>query len=366
MMTDDSRVLLTPGPLTTSEQVKACMTVDMGTRDQEYYDLVEETRRMLLDLAKADARNYACILIPGSGTYGVESVLSSVVKAEEKVLILSNGAYGERMGQICQKAKVPYEIVHYSMIHKLDVKEVEKQIARADITHVAYVHSETTAGVLNDITALQELIHRYHKVSIVDAMSSFAAVDIAMADLQIDYLIASSNKCLHGVPGLAFVIANRYHLDQCGDVAHSLSLDLYAQYRFMEDNPGAFRFTSPTHVLRALYGAIKEMNAMGGIAARHDRYVKLQRQIREAMEKQGFETLVPQQDQGVVITTFLYPQGFDFISFYEYFKANGFLLYRGKLSDYDAFRIGNIGAISDEDVERFISLLQAYGKEEDR
>ncbi len=360
----DSKVLLTPGPLTTSTQVKQSMMSDMGTRDQEYYDLAQETRMMLLRLAQADERDYTAVLIPGSGTYGVESVLCSVVKENEKVLILSNGAYGERMGQICQKAQIPYELVRCSMIHQLDVKAVEEQIAREDITHVAYIHSETTAGVLNDITGLQEVIHRYHKISIVDAMSSFGAVEMSMDELQVDYLIASSNKCLHGVPGLAFVIAKRSHLDQCANVAHSLSLDLHAQYRFMEDNLGAFRFTSPTHVLRALHRAMEEMIAMGGVSARHQRYVKLQRQFREAMVKQGFQTLVPAQDQGVVITTFLYPQGFDFAHFYEYFKSNGFLLYRGKLSDYDAFRIGNIGAIEDKDVDRFIALLQAYYKKE--
>lgn len=361
-MVANTKVLLTPGPLTTSMQVKRSMLTDMGTRDQEYYDLVQETRRMLLQIAQANERHYAAVLIPGSGTYGVESVLTSVVKENEKVLILSNGAYGERMGQICQKSGVPHELVRYSMIRQLDVKEIAKQIARDDITHVAYIHSETTAGVLNDIAAIQEVIHRYHKISIVDAMSSFGAVEMAVDELQVDYLIASSNKCLHGVPGLAFVIANRQHLDQCANIARSLSLDLYAQYRFMEDNPGAFRFTSPTHVLRALHCAMQEMIAMGGVAARHQRYAKLQRQFREAMEAQGFETLVPADDQGVVITTFLYPDGFDFTAFYEYFKTNGFLLYRGKLSDYDAFRIGNIGAIEDADVARFITLLQAYGK----
>lgn len=361
-MVSDTKVLLTPGPLTTSTQVKQSMLVDMGTRDQDYYDLVQETRNMLLQIAQADERYYTAVLIPGSGTYGVESVLTGVVKKNEKVLILSNGAYGERMGQICQKSGILYELVRYSMIHQLDVKEIEKQIARDDITHVAYVHSETTAGVLNDIAAIQKVIHRYHKISIVDAMSSFGAVEMAVDELQIDYLIASSNKCLHGVPGLAFVIANRHHLNQCADIARSLSLDLYAQYRFMEDNPGAFRFTSPTHVLRALHCALKEMIAMGGVAARHRRYVKLQRQFREAMVEQGFQTLVQAADQGMVITTFLYPDGFDFAAFYEYFKSNGFLLYRGKLSDYDAFRIGNIGAIRDEDVARFITLLQAYGK----
>ena len=191
------KVLLTPGPLTTSETVKQAMLEDMGTRDTEYQELVQDVRRILLTLADGDESIYTSILLQGSGTYGVESVLTSVVKQNEKVLILSNGAYGERMEQICRQAKVPYDIFKYSMIHQLPLKELEAQIAREDITHVAYIHSETTAGVLNDIQGIQKLIHRYHKISIVDAMSSFASLPMSLNKLDVDYLITSANKCLH-------------------------------------------------------------------------------------------------------------------------------------------------------------------------
>ena len=359
-MKTKQRVLLTPGPLTTSDAVRESMLVDMGTRDAEYQELCEETRSMVLQLANANEVDYTAIFLQGSGTYGVESVLSSVVKPQEKVLILSNGAYGERMAQICDKAHISYDIKRYSMIRQLDLSLIEKEIARADITHVAYIHSETTAGVLNDIRGIQDLIHRYHKSSIVDAMSSFGSLPLDLDALDIDYFVTSSNKCVHGVPGLAIIIAKRSHLETCKDVCHSLSLDLYAQYRFMEENAGGFRFTSPTHVLRALSTALRETIAQGGIEARHQRYLKLQMQIREAMLGHGFQTLVPLADQSPVITTFLYKENFDFKDFYHYFKDNGFLLYSGKLPDYDAFRIGNIGEIKDEDVERFLALLDAY------
>jgi len=354
------KVLLTPGPLTTSETVKQAMLEDMGTRDTEYQELVQDVRRILLTLADGDESIYTSILLQGSGTYGVESVLTSVVKQNEKVLILSNGAYGERMEQICRQAKVPYDIVKYSMIHQLPLNELEAQIAREDITHVAYIHSETTAGVLNDIQGIQKLIHRYHKISIVDAMSSFASLPMSLNKLDVDYLITSANKCLHGVPGLAIVYAKRTHLEQCEGICPSLSLDLYAQYKTMEQGNGSFRFTSPTHVLRALKQAIEELQQSGGINARHKRYVMIQKRIREAMLKQEFETLVPYSDQSPVITTYLCKEGFVFNDFYDYFKENGYLLYSGKLPQYDAFRIGNIGEISDEDVDRFIALLEAY------
>ena len=362
-MNTAQKVLLTPGPLTTSKSVKEAMLIDMGTRDSEYQNLVQEVRQTLLQLATANEAVYTCVLLQGSGTYGVESVLTSVVKQNEKVLILSNGAYGERMEQICKAAKVPYDNASYSMLYQYPLSEIEAQIARKDITHVAYVHSETTAGVLNDIKSIQELIHRYQKISIVDAMSSFASLPMSLDELDVDYLITSANKCLHGVPGLALIYAKRSHLDQCEGICPSLSLDLYAQYQTMEKGNGSFRFTSPTHVLRALKQAIGELTESGGIAARYERYLMIQKRIREAMLKHGFETLVPYSDQSPVITTYLCKEGFVFSDFYDYFKDNDYLLYSGKLPQYDAFRIGNIGEISDADVDRFITLLEAYFNE---
>lgn len=360
---ESQKVLLTPGPLTTSKSVKQAMALDMGTRDIEYQELVQQVRHSLLELADGDERVYTSVLLQGSGTYGVESVLTSTVKQTQKVLILANGAYGERMEQICKQAQVPYDIAKYSMIHQLPLDEIETQIKRDDITHVAYIHSETTAGVLNNIKGIQEIIHRYHKISIVDAMSSFASLPMSLNELDVDYFITSANKCLHGVPGLAIIYAKREHLNQCEGICPSLSLDLYAQYQTMEQGNGAFRFTSPTHVLRSLHQAILELQQSGGIAARHQRYMTIQKRIREAMLEKGFETLVPITDQSPVITTYLCKDGFVFGDFYDYFKENGFLLYSGKLPQYDAFRIGNIGEISDDDVDRFIRLLDAYFNE---
>ncbi|MEG0506779.1 MAG: 2-aminoethylphosphonate--pyruvate transaminase [Longicatena sp.] len=356
----EQKVLLTPGPITTSNSVKQAMQIDLGTRDSEYQSIVQDVRTKLLALAQVEEQDYSCILLQGSGTYSVESVLTSVVAPNQKVLILINGAYGERMEQICIKAHIPYVKEAFDMCNELPLQAVEKAIASEDITHVAYIHCETTAGILNNLVGIQALITKYNKISIVDAMSSFASVPINVNALNIDYLITSSNKCLHGVPGIGIIFARKFELDKCCGNAHSLSLDLYDQYKTMEASAGSFRFTSPTHVILALNKAIDELNEEGGIAKRSARYVAIQQRIRTAMISKGFQTLIDPSIQSPVITTFLYPDNFDFPAFYDYFKEHGFLLYNGKLPGIDAFRIGNIGSINDSDVDRFITLLNNY------
>ena len=356
----DRKILLTPGPLTTSEEVKKEMNYDLGTRDNDYQNIVQSVRKKLLCLGKVTETKYSVILLQGSGTYGVESVLTSTISAKDKVLILSNGAYGERMIQICTKGSIPFCTVTNSMIDSLNLAEIEKQIAQEDITHVAYVHCETTAGVLNDISAIQKIIHKYHKISIVDATSSFGSMDINIGELDIDFLITSSNKCLHGVPGIAIIFAKKQTINNCKNISRGLSLDLYDQYQVMENNPGSFRFTSPTHVVLALNKAIDELIESGGIINRNKRYLFLQEQIRKHMINAGFKTLVPLNIQSPVITTYLYPENFNFQKYYDYFKDNGFLLYSGKLTDYKAFRVGNIGEITDDDLEKLLYLIDSY------
>lgn len=354
------RILLTPGPLTTSTAVKQAMQIDIGTRDQEFQDIVQDIRKNLLSLAHADDEKYSCILLQGSGTYGVESVLTSVIRPKDKVLILSNGAYGDRMEQICNIGNIPCEKISFSMIHALPINEIESYIAQEDITHVAYIHCETTAGVLNDMEAIQKLIKKHNKISIVDAMSSFGSMEIDVDSLDVDFMITSANKCLHGVPGICIIFAKKDILNSCKGICKSMSLDLYAQYQYMEQFHGSFRYTSPTHVLLALQQALYELNETGGIKERYKRYLTIQKKIRDAMYAQGFETLVDSKEQSPIITTYLYPEDFDFPAFYAYFKQNGFLLYNGKLPDINAFRIGNIGHIEDKDIQEFIKLLSTY------
>lgn len=361
-MIHDHKLLLTPGPITTSNSVKEAMLNDLGTRDSDYNEIVQSIRMDLLNLAQANDQ-YTVILLQGSGTYGVESVLTSTVLPQDKILILENGAYGKRMQEICEKANIPYGIESFSMIETLPIHKLENLISDKQYTHVAFIHCETTAGVMNDLEAIMMLIKKYNKIAIVDAMSSFGSLPISLTDLGIDYLITSSNKCLHGVPGISIIFALKKQLELCQGICKSLSLDLYEQYQFMEQHDGGFRFTSPTHVLLALQVAIQELLAIGGISTRHAQYVKLQQKIQNFMVANGFQTLVKKEQQSPIITTYLIPEFFDFADFYNYMKNHGFLLYSGKLPNYNAFRIGNIGNISEADIDRLLCIITSYQKE---
>lgn len=352
--------LYTPGPLSTTLTTKKAMLRDWGTRDTEYQNLVQDMRRKLLELANVDEKDFITVFLQGSGTFGVESVLNSYLGSSDKILILSNGAYGQRMAEICRRANKNYDIKEFSMIEALIQDKIEHLIQRDEYTHVAVVHCETTAGVLNDIEMISNLTRKYKKKLIVDAMSSFGGIPINLDELQIDFMITSSNKCLHGVPGVALIFGKRDAFEACKGNSFSLSLDLYDQYKTMEAGEGSFRFTSPTHVMAALNTAIDELITSGGIEVRHREYIMKQRAIADGMVKLGFEILVEPIYQAPIITTYLCPSQFDFNKFYDYMKDKGFLLYSGKLPTYDAFRIGNIGDISMEDIDNLINTVQCY------
>lgn len=356
--------LLTPGPLTTTEAVKEEMLVDLCTWDNDYKAITQDIRRGLLQVAHAQA-GYTTVLMQGSGTFGVESVLSSVIKATDKVLIAVNGAYSKRMVEICQYHHIPYVAVpfDYDTVPQADMIEKVLQVDEA-ITHIAMVHSETTTGILNDIAAVGEVAKAYHKYFIVDAMSSFGGVDIDVPALGITYLVSSANKCIQGVPGFSFIIANEEALKQTAGTARSLSLDLYKQWETMEKDGGKWRFTSPTHVVLAFHKALEELQDRGGVAARHERYAKTNRLLRQGMEALGFKAYIDEAVQGPIITTFLYPKqhSFDFRDMYTYLKERGYVIYPGKLTEQDTFRLGNIGEIYEEDVQAILQIFTTYMK----
>lgn len=358
-MEREQKILLTPGPLCTTAHVKEAMLVDLGTRDQEYTNLCDDVATKLLQIAQVSKEEFALVFLQGSGTYGVESVLTSTIGTDDKLLIIANGAYGQRMAQIAQKAHIKYELHEYSMLEALDMDTIEPLLQRDDVTHVSFIHHETTAGVLNDAQTIAKLAKLHHKVVIVDAMSSFGGIPICLD--HIDYLVTSSNKCLHGVPGIAIIFARIAHLQTCANYACSLSLDLYEQYEAFRKGNG-FRFTSPTHVMLALQMAIDEFLAAGGVMKRNERYRFLQSEITACMTSLGFPTLLKEEDQAPIITTFLIPDGFDFQAFYDAMKLQGILLYSGKLPSVQAFRIGNIGAITDQDLAKFKHAVVAYCK----
>ena len=274
----------------------------------------------------------------GSGTFGVESVLTSVIGADEKLLICAKGAYGERMEDIVKHAGIDYTIYHEKYDRVPDAGKVN-EILKNDpaITHVSMVHSETTSGILNDIESVAKVVKENGRTMIVDAMSSFGGVDIPVGEWGIDFIISSANK------------------------SRSRSLDLYDQWETMNKD-GKWRFTSPTHVVLAFYQALKEMEAEGGIPARHQRYVENNRLLIEKMKELGIRPYIDEEHQGPIITTFFYPENasFSFADMYQYIKERGYAIYSGKVTEADTFRIGNIGEIYKEDILKVSELIKEF------
>lgn len=358
--------LLTPGPLSTTDTVKQAMLVDHCTWDDDYKRITQDIRQQLLDIAQVSPKDYTSVLMQGSGSFAVESVLSTVVANTDTVLVISNGAYGERIATILDYAHVHYVWIRLPYSVSIDINAVEASLAEhPEIKHVVVVHCETTTGMLNDVEAIAKLAHAHGKNVIVDAMSSFGGMDIPMQAWHIDYLISSANKCLQGVPGFAFVIANKAHLQQCQGQARSLSLDLYAQWQGM-DQDGKWRFTSPTHTVLAFAQALKELADEGGVSARYERYRQNNQLMRDELEKVGIVSYIDAKVQSPFITTFLFPENedFDFQDLYVYVKERGFAIYPGKLTDVDTFRLGNIGEIYPEDVLNVTQIIQDYMKSE--
>lgn len=353
--------LLTPGPLTTTDSVKREMLFDHCTWDNDYKIITQEIRNELLNMAHVSNDNYTAVLMQGSGTFGVESVISSALGKDDKLLIIVNGAYGERMTQIAEHNKINYT-AYREAYDKIPSADKVKSILEKDsaITHVSMVHSETTSGILNDIEAVGKVVKSMGRTFIVDAMSSFGGVDIDVEGIGIDFIISSANKCIQGVPGFSFIICNREKLIETRDNARSLSLDLYDQWETMEKD-GKWRFTSPTHTVLAFRKAIEEMKAEGGIPARSKRYYDNNKLLIAKMREMGFDTYITDH-QGPIITTFIYPENsnYTFNDMYEYIKDRGYAIYPGKVTEAETFRIGNIGEIYTEDIENLCGIIKEF------
>lgn len=354
-------LLLTPGPLSTSESVRHAMLQDWCTWDKDYNEgIVTPLRHDLLAIVGLDEADYTTVLLQGSGTYCVEATIGATVRPEDKLLILANGAYGKRMAQIADYYKLNYVLVSLGETELVTGEVARKALeANPGVTHLSMVHSETTTGLLNPIEEVAEVIRGRGITFIVDAMSSFAGVPIDIKGLGIDFLVSSANKCIQGVPGFGFIIAKKDKMLATKGNARSLSLDIYAQWETMEKGHGKWRFTSPTHVVRAFYQAMQELKEEGGIEARHRRYVENHRTLVDGMRALGFQTLLSDDKQGCIITSFLYPSAdFDFADFYNKLKGKGFVIYPGKISDADTFRIGNIGDIYPSDIKALLEAIR--------
>ena len=356
-------LLLTPGPLSTTATVRAAMLQDSCTWDADYnLGVVEPIRRELVRLATGPEyeSDYSAVLLQGSGSYVVESVLGSAIGADECLLIINNGAYGARMGEMARCLGLRHHELDCGETTRPEPAAIDAMLVRhPEITHLAMVHCETTTGMLNPLEEVAELCQRRDIRLIVDAMSSFGGIPIDMGRLGIEFLISSANKCIQGVPGFGFVIARRAALTACAGRARSVSLDLHAQWQTMEQQGGKWRFTSPTHTVLAFAQALRELDEEGGIAARHQRYSENQRTLVAGMAELGFAPLLPEQWQSPIITAFYSPAHPDyrFVDFYQRLKGQGFVIYPGKVSQADCFRIGNIGDVTPERVRALLAAM---------
>ena len=361
-MTSD-KLLFTPGPLTTSAAIKSAMLHDAGSRDRGFIQTVREIRERLVAIGGPEHQHsedgYECVLMQGSGTFAIESVISSAIPRDGKLLVLINGAYGRRIAQMACVHAIDTVTLEAPENRKLLPGAVAERLAASDgITHVAVIHCETTTGIVNPIEEIGEAVKQAGAVYIVDAMSSFGAIPVDLAAAQIDFLISSANKCIEGVPGFGFVLARRSRLLEAKGWARTLSLDLYAQWAGLESD-GQFRFTPPTHALLAFRQALLELDAEGGPDGRLARYRANHAALLRGMTQMGFETYLDSRDLSCIITTFRYPShsAFSFQRFYERLSELGFIIYPGKLTAEPCFRIGTIGRLSAPDIEALLACI---------
>ena len=353
------KLLFTPGPLTTSLSVKQAMLHDAGSWHFEFNALVASKRERLLKIAGVSRDNgWETILLQGSGTFGVEAVFQTCVPPDGKVVVLANGAYGERMVQMLVHARIAHTVLRVPEDAPLSISALKDCLASDPaITHVAVVHCETTTGILNPIEELGRVAKGADKTYIVDAMSSFGGMPIDFEKCGIDFLISSPNKCLESVPGFCFVFCRRAVLLSCEGWPRSLSLDLLGQFKGFEKN-GQFRFTPPTHSLLALNQALDELEQEGGISARNERYQQNHQTLVSGMKGLGFQSYLPPAIQSPFITAFRYPSDkFDFQNFYHRLSEAGFIIYPGKLTNVDTFRIGTIGRIFPNDIKQLLAAI---------
>ena len=355
------KLLFTPGPLTTSAAVKEAMLRDMGSRDAEFINVVRDIRQHLLGVAcVSQADGYEAILLQGSGTFGIEAVVSSVIPRDGKLLIVINGAYGRRIRDIGERYGIEMVTIEVTENTPLDPQQVRRSLKNnSEITHVALVHCETSSGILNPVQEIGAVVKEFQRTFIVDAMSSFGGIPLNVTEAGIDFLVSSANKCIEGVPGISLVIADRAQLLASGS-ARSVSLDLLAQWEGLEET-GQFRFTPPTQVILAFRQALRELDDEGGVAGRANRYAANHTALLSGMRRMGFREYVPTESQSHIITTFLFPEDphFKFKEFYQRLSTKGMVIYPGKLTVVDCFRIGTIGRIFESDIKSLLTAIEA-------
>jgi 2-aminoethylphosphonate-pyruvate transaminase len=352
-------LLLTPGPLTTSAAVKQAMVHDWGSRDQGFIAINKMVLEKIVELAGGEG-THVTVPMQGSGTFAVEAMITSFVPKAGKLLVLINGAYGHRARKIAEIAGRAV-VTHETAEDKPPNLAVLDRMLATDksITHVFAVHCETTSGILNPTTEVALLVARHGRRLLVDSMSAFGAIDIDANEILYDALAASSSKCLEGVPGLGFVVCRKSALAECKGNATTLVLDLFEQAEGFAKT-GQYRFTPPIHAIVALGKAIEEHAAEGGVAGRGKRYAENAKVLIDGMRAMGFRTLLPDALQAPIIVTFHMPTDpkFVFQRFYDGLKNRGYVIYPGKLTVADSFRIGCIGRLYPKDMKGALAAVR--------
>ena len=363
-----SEILFTPGPLSTTLEVKKEMLRDIGSRDLDFIKIIKNIRNKLVSLAchsSNESKLYTSILIQGSGTYGVEATLNSLVPKDytnNKLLILSNGSYGDRLEQISNKSNINYNTLRFDNKDIINIDIVKDYILEnKNVKYLAMVHHETSTGQINDLDTIGQICRENNIIFIVDSMSAFGAIDIDVYKSNIDFLISSANKCLEGVPGFSFIICKKNLIKQCIN-SSSLCLDILDQWNTFEKT-GQFRFTPPTHTILAFDYALKEYQLHGGLKGRIEKYKNNYTFLKKEMIKLGFKCYLDDNKQGYFITSFLYlDDNFLFDNFYNHLKKHKLVIYPGKKLSQNTFRIGNIGNITKDDITRLIDQIRIFIK----
>ncbi|MBQ4824298.1 2-aminoethylphosphonate--pyruvate transaminase [Leisingera sp. HS039] len=349
--------LLTPGPLTTSYAVKQAMLRDWGSWDDDFRGMTREIRNRLLALLGRGADDFDCVPMQGSGSFAVEAMLGSFIPRDGKALVLINGAYGQRSAQTLNylgRDHVVLDKGDYLPPRGAEVAEI--LTADPAITHVVAIHCETSSGILNPIAEISKAVYAAGRKLLIDSMSAFGAIDLQPSDIRYEAMVSSANKCIEGVPGFGFVIARKSEIEAARGNCHSLSLDVHAQWDNMEKT-GQWRFTPPTHAVASFLVALKAHEAEGGVAGRGARYARNRDVMVGGMRELGFETLLDSRWLSPIIVTFFCPadENFVFHRFYGLMKEKGFIIYPGKLTVVDSFRIGCIGQMDEHVMRRVVT-----------
>ena len=361
--------LLTPGPLTTAYEVKEAMLKDWGSWDEDFRDLTKKLRKNLLSLLGPRKNLYDCVPIQGSGTFAVESMLGTFIPKDGKLLVLANGAYGLRAAQTMDYLNRDYHLLDKGDYLPPRGSEVAGILENDKaITHVLVIHCETSSGILNPLEEIGAVVKSAGRKLLIDSMSAFGAVPVDPEKIDFEAMVSSANKCIEGVPGFGFVFAKLSALEAAKGNCHSLSLDVEAQWSAMEKS-GQWRFTPPTHVVAAFLTALEIHEEEGGVAGRGARYTNNRDVMVSGMRDLGFETLLDERWLSPIIVTFFCPadRAFEFTKFYDLMKSEGYIIYPGKLTVVDSFRIGCIGRMDAHVMKGVVSAakkaLEAMGVE---